>query len=478
VHTRGTRIAGLIRYLYGPGRKEEHHNPRLVAAWDGAGDLAALEPTMRQDGRRDFSKLLGLLTDPIAAGFRPPRKVVWHCSVRLAPEDRMLSDAQWGHIAREMMAQSGLAPHSDLDAVRWVAIRHGDDHIHLAATLVRQDRRTEWARNDYLRCRAAAMDLEVRYGLRRTAPADRTGHRRAHPHELDKAARQHRAELPRERLRREVRAAAAAAASEADFVARLEAAGVRVRLRYSTVDPTRVTGYAVALPDQQTATGTPVWYGGGRLAADLTLPRLRARWGQADVGPDPAPSRLRSSRQRRAQVYRQAAETVRQAAADLAATATINPAAAAVLAYATADLLTATAAAVSGPGARMLTRTADVFDRAARDLHGRHPRTRVRRAGQLRGLGRLIAMLGRLSGNEDTVAAMQMVYALAAFADNLAQWRDAQQRRHQAQAARTAAGQLRAVGDRYGGEQLTLAVPLAPTPVPVVAVRPVPRRSR
>ncbi len=32
----GWRPAGLIAYLMGPGRHEEHRNPRVVASWDGA----------------------------------------------------------------------------------------------------------------------------------------------------------------------------------------------------------------------------------------------------------------------------------------------------------------------------------------------------------------------------------------------------------------------------------------------------------
>ena len=38
---RGTRVAGLIWYLYGPGRHEEHTDPHLVAGWR---DPAELEP--------------------------------------------------------------------------------------------------------------------------------------------------------------------------------------------------------------------------------------------------------------------------------------------------------------------------------------------------------------------------------------------------------------------------------------------------
>lgn len=32
----GWRPGGLLRYLFGPGKHEEHRNPRVVASWDGA----------------------------------------------------------------------------------------------------------------------------------------------------------------------------------------------------------------------------------------------------------------------------------------------------------------------------------------------------------------------------------------------------------------------------------------------------------
>ena len=65
---------------------------------------------------------------------------------------------------------------------------------------------------------------------------------------------------------------------EASFFARLREAGVLVRLRFSETDPGQVTGYAVTLPGHTGPDGAPAWYGGGRLAAGLTLPRLRDRW--------------------------------------------------------------------------------------------------------------------------------------------------------------------------------------------------------
>lgn len=176
------------------------------------------------------------------------------------------------------MAAVGLARHGDHHAVRWLAVRHATDHIHLVATLIRQDGRTAWGWNERRLVQAACRDLEERYRLYRVGPVDHTSHRRPEPAELNKTARLGQCEIPRDRLRREVRAAAAAATSEADFFDKLRRAGLLVRLRESSLHPGEITGYAVGLPGHHTAAGTTVWYGGGRLAPDLTLPKARHRW--------------------------------------------------------------------------------------------------------------------------------------------------------------------------------------------------------
>ena len=60
--------------------------------------------------------------------------------MRAAPDDRMLSDDEWAAIAHEVMHHTELSPYGQEDeAVRWIAVRHGDDHIHLVAMLARQD---------------------------------------------------------------------------------------------------------------------------------------------------------------------------------------------------------------------------------------------------------------------------------------------------------------------------------------------------
>ena len=77
----------------GPGKRTSILTPRLVA---GFGDPAELEPDRLGGGRRDFRRLTGLLSQPLAAlngdNYAQP---VWHCALRAAPEDRMLSDAEW-----------------------------------------------------------------------------------------------------------------------------------------------------------------------------------------------------------------------------------------------------------------------------------------------------------------------------------------------------------------------------------------------
>jgi len=58
---RGQDVAGLIRYLYGPGRREEHTDPHIIAGYRPPADL---ELPLRAGGSRDFRRLAGLLRLP------------------------------------------------------------------------------------------------------------------------------------------------------------------------------------------------------------------------------------------------------------------------------------------------------------------------------------------------------------------------------------------------------------------------------
>jgi hypothetical protein len=225
--------------------------------------------------------LLQPLTALAGPGYASP---VWHCSVRAAPADRLLSDAEWAQVAAQVLDRTGLAPMGDDLGVRWVAVRHAADHIHLVATLARQDGPRPRLWNDFYQVRDACRDAEQELGLRCTAPADRTAARRAMRAETEQAVRRGWDEPPRARLPREVSVAAGGARTEQEFFARLQDAGLLVRQRHTVTDPDTVTGYAVGLAQHTGPAGGVIWYGGAKLAADLTLPTLRARWATAATG--------------------------------------------------------------------------------------------------------------------------------------------------------------------------------------------------
>ena len=275
VHQRGCDLSGLLWYLYGPGREAEHDNQRLVGGWRHPWRL---EPPAGPDGQRDFRHLVGAMEAPLTMlGDRAPAHHVWHCSVRAGPGDPVLGDGAWMAIAQRVMHRAGLSdPVAPGEGVPWVAVHHGDNHVHLVAVLGRLDGKPAQLHNDYYRVGEALAEIEAEYGLQPGSSPDRTAARRPTRAEAEKARAAGRAEPPRTTLLRQAGAAAAAARSEAEFLAGLERRGVRVKVRAG--DDGQPGGYAVALPGDTGAGGRAVWFGGGKLAPDLTLPKLRRRW--------------------------------------------------------------------------------------------------------------------------------------------------------------------------------------------------------
>jgi hypothetical protein len=172
----------------------------------------------------------------------------------------------------------------------WVAMRHGrsagdNDHVHVAVCLVREDGTKASTSNDYRAVGVACRELEERFGL--IVVAGREGNAAKWPNraELEIAQRTAAAEaavgeeppervtVPREELAVMVRAVAAASRDEAEFVRRLHDAGYETRPRNAPGDASGVVGYSVRPID-----GDGRWHAGGKLAADLSLPRLRERW--------------------------------------------------------------------------------------------------------------------------------------------------------------------------------------------------------
>lgn len=272
--TRGSDVGGLLRYLFGPGRHNEHVDPHIVAGWP-EDLLGPIEHAA--DGRHDTRALAADLRMPVQLAQRSDTRSVWHCSLRLAPEDPRLSDEQWADVAADVMRRTGL-DRGDGEGVGWVAVRHAEDHIHITATLVRPDLRPAEPRNDYYRVAEACHAAETRYGLRSTAPSDRTAGRQPTRAEVEKADRAGLGEPARVTLRREVRAAAAVTGDPEAFVAELRDRGLLVRVRHSQLDEDEITGYAVALPEDRVGDSASVWFGGSKLASELSWTRLRSRW--------------------------------------------------------------------------------------------------------------------------------------------------------------------------------------------------------
>lgn len=307
--TRGGRTAGVAVYLVGPGKHNEHENPHLVAGHDTllselpAGRLSTddaldaanlLDQPMRAFGTRVTAPVKEW-SDEAQAEMKTGEKDahVWHCSLSLRADEGAIGDEKWGQIANDFVAEMGFTGTDERAACRWVAVHHGrsgagNDHIHIVVNLVREDGSKARVHNDARRAQQAANMLEHRYGL--NVLESREAHRGTlagvKPAELARAERDATPAPARDELRRRVRAVAAEAGSERQFVDGLRDARVLVRPRYADGTRQRVVGYSVALvptvKDGQRA--APVWYGGGRLDRTLSLGQLRARWGQTPAG--------------------------------------------------------------------------------------------------------------------------------------------------------------------------------------------------
>jgi hypothetical protein len=299
-----------------------------------------------------------------------PPGPVWQCSLRNDATDRTLSDDEWRDIGWDLLHRTGIAPRGDLGACRWAMVRHADDHIHIAAVLVREDTRKKFfPRNDYLRARETCLAAEQTYGLVQTAPIDRTALPAATHAETEKATRRGMGEPSRVWLRRAVRTAAVQSHTPDTFLARLREHGILVRPRH---DPHgHLIGYAVAQPGDINPDGTPVWYAGRTLARDLSLPQLAQRWQSAPAPPEqlpPEPTEHASvGRVERAAALANATVAADQAAQTLAAGLGDGGG----IAHAAGDVLTALAQVipdtpVSAALREQLAGVAEVYDRAAR----------------------------------------------------------------------------------------------------------------
>ncbi|MDO4039322.1 relaxase/mobilization nuclease domain-containing protein [Clavibacter michiganensis] len=295
---RGSRMGGLMSYLQGEGRANEHADPHLVAGsapimamygYDVLDRVAALAIARDLDEPKNaFGTEITRAdksVDP-ETGETLTRRVdadVWHASLSIAAREGELSDEKWAEIATQFVERMGFAGDELGKAdCRWVAVRHGlskngNDHVHIAVSLVREDGTKASTHMDFPRAQTICRDLEREHGLEQLHDTERSvAQRGERPGERESAAKRGASEVDAKRLERTIRAAAGASQDEAEFVRRMRRDGVLIRPRFDAGRDDVVAGYSVALRPEKGQ--QVVWHGGGRLARDLTLPELRKGW--------------------------------------------------------------------------------------------------------------------------------------------------------------------------------------------------------
>ncbi|MFB7474290.1 relaxase/mobilization nuclease domain-containing protein [Kitasatospora sp. NPDC056184] len=434
----GSNTYGLLAYLYGPGKREEHEDAHLVASWDG------YAPDPGRDPAANLMQLSSVLMMRVnQLGARRPKKFVWHCPVRTAPGDRHLSDEEWAQVARRLVDVAGIAPEGDPDGCRWIAVRHADDHIHIMATTVRGDLKRPRLRGDAYRVQAECRKIEKEWGLRQLKEGDGTAAERPTSAELYKTERLGRPEPVRLQLRDKVRQAVAGAADEAEFFDRLVSAGLLVNRKLGPSGD--VLGYSVADPDDRNAAGDPVLYSGSKLAPDLSLPRIRKRLGASPLVDHRGAERGGSAEGAKRTPGSRAAQARRAAAAAVDdATRTIEEGSeeeAAAQLVGAIEIIDVVAVRAPADTRAQLISAARAFERASRS-HVRAERADNR---AVRAAAREMLSSG-YTGNrgEDGGVTAMLLSALILLAIASARWHSARSHAQQAAAASAAAEQLRA----------------------------------
>ncbi|MEU6967467.1 mobilization protein [Kitasatospora aureofaciens] len=452
----GHNTRGLLAYLYGPGRHDEHIDPHIVASFSPLG--------LRDPGRdpaATLTPLARILDEPVNlrnSGYG--KKVtdhVWHCPVRAAKTDRYLSDAEWGEIARRIVHAAGIAPDRDPHGCRWIAVRHADDHIHILATTVREDGRRPKLHNSGKHAQAEARKIEKELGLYQVPVGDRTGERRPTQAEMHKADRLSWQQTSRAWLQERIRDAIPHAASVEELLAYLQADGVEVKPR--RLPSGDLQGYAVGRPGDTNAKGEQIYIPGGGIAPDLSLPKLQARL--TATAPEEHPT---ARRNRPATSWQRTTDTLdhvhRHLTEDTAdGTGGDGDSGALAQAQITAlgDIINATAQTAPQELRAELRAATRAFARAQRS----QVRADHQGAADLRRAARDIIHAGDgPDGNALTV----MIAALVWAAILTGRWHQARGHARQAQAARQAVQHLQAAYDQAAADHLAALTHRQPKP--------------
>ncbi|WP_340672136.1 hypothetical protein REH65_33330 (plasmid) [Saccharopolyspora sp. ID03-671] len=451
---RGSRTRGLLEYLWGPGRANEHHDPHMVAAWDETYVHHELDSFARGLLAREMEA-------PLRLHGREPSEHVYHVSVSIHADDGELTDEQWAEVARAGAAKLGFTDEAGRAAVPWIAMRHGksgsgNDHIHFVASLCREDGSVPDIHGDYGKWGEVRRHFAAKWDLRtgRGRGAGMAGLSRA---ELEIADRTGRHEPARSELARTVRGAATGARSEAEFLQRVRRAGVLVSARWEPpVDGgafNHVAGYSVALKPPKGE--KPVWFGGGNLSTDLALGQLRNLWPAPDQ--DQAAENLRewhpagwrdmptgrqlANRRLRAEAWDQAADRVAEVRTALAAVDPHDAAAWNAATRETAGVLAALSHRVAPAQRHQLARAADALASAAQVAEDDPAPVRVDVLMPMAGVARAVADAA-LVAHGGPVAVATVTMQIGRLVQALERAHELAGRKEQADRAARAAAQM------------------------------------
>jgi hypothetical protein len=451
---RGSDTYGLLGYLFGPGRANEHHDPHLVAAWDpewlvGGAFADQQRGWLARLGREIDAAMNGHAVD-LSGGH------VYHVVLSIPQQDGQLGDTVWRELVDEAIERMGFGSDTEgRGGCRWVAVHHGpskqgNDHVHLVVNLVRGDGRIADTYRDWPRWRQWCLDVERRLGLTATSPANKTAPLRPTRAETEKAVRLHRPESSREFLRHMVRGTASRASSAQEFIALLREARARVEARWD--DGGQLIGYKVSVVGDVGRSYQQVWFSGSRLARDLSAPKLVARWASAPAPPPVLPgepNRMTTGTAERGAAIGDATICIVRARDFISSVAPADSGsdpAAAGIAHSTLDLLVAAANGLEGYNpAGPITAAARTYELAAAMPYRIQPSRWAPVAAELRTASRRIARTGALSRRGSSgVAVAALLLALAGLVAEVAAWRELSGQRQQAIAARHAADFLNA----------------------------------
>ena len=118
--SKGASGRGLIRYLFGAGKANEHSDQRVIASgvslWAEEGRMLSAREIA------DLGASLDAANDTY--GRNPAGGHIWHVSLSVADGERLMTDEQWAEMAQTVMRTMGFEKEGVVPAA-WVAIGHG-----------------------------------------------------------------------------------------------------------------------------------------------------------------------------------------------------------------------------------------------------------------------------------------------------------------------------------------------------------------